>query len=352
MIKKLANAVILVFIGLYSLSFLAPYIDPNKSWVIALLGLAFPYLFVVGIIISVFLFTGSNRLKWLLIFVLAPGIFKMSLFYRFGSTEKTSSDTSEISILSYNVRSFNRYRWIESDQITPEIISLVADKNPDVFFIQEFYASSPEIRDSLVESIKTKCKLPYYASFQSRANGKANGLYTFSRYPIDDVSEEKFNKGGVNGILACSILFKGKKIRLLNFHLQSYQLTTAEETKLEKEQRIKNAFYKLRNGLKNRSSQVKMLREKVLSYSLRGPLICGGDLNDTPHSYAYRSLTDFLYDSYNEAGHGEGKTYAGKLPGFRIDYVLHNDKLKAVHYQSIKEKKSDHYPILVGLKLE
>lgn len=351
MIKKLGYAAIIAFAVTYCLSFFAPFVSPSSSWIIALLGLAFPYLFTLGLFLAVVLFANSNKLKWLLIFILAPGFLKISLFYRFNEVDKPSLKDADISVLSYNVRSFNRYKWIDSEDIHSDIAKIVKEANPDVLFLQEYYAANKEEHQKIIKAFAEECQLKYHFGYAQKPDGKYSGLFIFSKYPLSKTQASAFSKHMVNGIIEANIRLGDKDLRLINFHLASYQLNTQEEEKLEKDERLKSAIYKLRNGLTNRSTQVELLRQKILESSLSRAVIAAGDLNDTPHSYAYRNLSDFLIDSYRESGSGEGKTYVGKLPGFRIDYIFHSDQLYSLSYKTIRQVKSDHYPVLAQLSV-
>ena len=55
--------------------------------------------------------------------------------------------------------------------------------------------------------------------------------------------------------------------------------------------------------------------------------------------------TKELNDAFIEKGTGFGRTYAGKWPQFRIDYILHDKKLKCLTYKRSDETHTDHYPI-------
>ena len=103
-------------------------------------------------------------------------------------------------------------------------------------------------------------------------------------------------------------------------------------------------IWKLRKSFILRSKQVHNLATHIAACPY--PVILAGDFNDTPTSYTYHQLTIGLFDSFKEAGNElfEG-TYAGKLPSFRIDYILHTREFQALTYKKIDVELSDHYPI-------
>ena len=76
-----------------------------------------------------------------------------------------------------------------------------------------------------------------------------------------------------------------------------------------------------------------------------------GDLNDTPFSYTYQQLGNLLNDQFKAKGLGVGITYAGKLPGLKIDYIFADDNFNALSHQIIRTKISDHFPVISRMKL-
>lgn len=82
------------------------------------------------------------------------------------------------------------------------------------------------------------------------------------------------------------------------------------------------------------------------------PVIVCGDFNDTPVSYAYRKVKGELKDAFVEAGWGISNSYNGELPSFRIDYILHDKKFKAVNYSRDRVVYSDHFPVRCRLSME
>ncbi|MBL4655878.1 MAG: hypothetical protein JKY33_08665 [Bacteroidia bacterium] len=74
-----------------------------------------------------------------------------------------------------------------------------------------------------------------------------------------------------------------------------------------------------------------------------------GDFNDTPSSYAYEQISKHLTDNFDKGNFGLGATYAGELP-IRIDYILNSKSITATKQQIIKEKFSDHYPLVCSFE--
>jgi endonuclease/exonuclease/phosphatase family metal-dependent hydrolase len=93
-----------------------------------------------------------------------------------------------------------------------------------------------------------------------------------------------------------------------------------------------------------------MIRRKIEESPY--PVIVCGDFNDTPSSYAYRETKGWLKDAFVQSGRGIGLTYTGKLPSFRIDYILYNKKFRSYNFKIHKIPYSDHFPISCDLKLK
>ena len=65
------------------------------------------------------------------------GYNEWNLFYKFPNTSFKKSG-SVLSVMSYNVRLFNKYRWIDKPNISEEIEKLILEEDPDIVCIQEY----------------------------------------------------------------------------------------------------------------------------------------------------------------------------------------------------------------------
>ena len=80
-------------------------------------------------------------------------------------------------------------------------------------------------------------------------------------------------------------------------------------------------------------------------------LVCG-DFNDTPISYAHRTIQGPLKDAYAASGCGVGVTYNENFFWFRIDNILHSANMKPINCTVDKVRYSDHYPLWCYLQLK
>ncbi|MFN5355246.1 MAG: endonuclease/exonuclease/phosphatase family protein, partial [Bacteroidota bacterium] len=73
--------------------------------------------------------------------------------------------------------------------------------------------------------------------------------------------------------------------------------------------------------------------------------------NDTPFTYTYRTAKGDLVDAFVEKGTGFGGSYTELPIPLRIDYVLHSDDITTESFAMQRNRLSDHYPLIVGLRL-
>jgi len=59
-----------------------------------------------------------------------------------------------------------------------------------------------------------------------------------------------------------------------------------------------------------------------------------------------------MKDAFVEAGSGLGGTYNGKMPSYRIDYILCNEDFEVLSYEKGNVDYSDHYPVWAELSWE
>jgi endonuclease/exonuclease/phosphatase family metal-dependent hydrolase len=77
-----------------------------------------------------------------------------------------------------------------------------------------------------------------------------------------------------------------------------------------------------------------------------------GDFNDSPSSYAYRTVKGKMKDAFAESGSGLGRTYVGTMPSFRIDYMLYDPSFSAYNYYAKAFEFSDHKMISCTIRLK
>jgi hypothetical protein len=171
------------------------------------------------------------------------------------------------------------------------------------------------------------------------------------------MEEIRFKDSG--NIAICTDIVRGKDtIRIFNVHLQSYKIDPDQYDIIdspgineEKDIReIRELGLKYKKAMQLRALQARFVRKKIDETPY--PVIVCGDFNDTPSSYAYRKTRGRLRDAFVRSGKGIGQTYVGKLPSFRIDYILHSSTLKSYNFKIYNVRYSDHLPVSCGLVLK
>ncbi len=260
--------------------------------------------------------------------VLLLGYDSVSTLYRFSSPEKISGHN--ISVMSYNVRLFNLYNWIETPNVEQEIQEFVKKENPDVIAFQEFHPH------------KNLNFSGYPYRYESLSGKKAKyGQAIFSKYKIVDKGGIKFSKTNNKAIYA-DILKGGDTIRVYNIHFQSMQINS--NTKELSEQNTEYLVKRIGQRFEMQQEQAKTVLQHQEKCNYKKIVL--GDFNNTAYSYIYKQFKKAKYkDAFELAGNGFGKTYDFKFFPLRIDFILLSDYMEVSSFKNYSSKYSDHYPI-------
>ncbi|RFZ81774.1 endonuclease [Mucilaginibacter terrenus] len=343
------------------ISYLAPYTDPRKVWVIAFFGLAYPPLLLFNFIMIVYWMV-RGRLYFLLSLITVIVGYKILLNnvgFRWNSNEPRTANSNAIRIMTYNAHEFKRYGSDNDISTKHEILQLIAENDPDVLGIQEFYTRKRGQYD-MIDSIKKIMKSEFYYFEPFSVNyDQAEGMAIFSRYPI-------FNFGLIalsgkttgNQCLFADIQKGDKKIRIYSMHLQSIRFEPEDYKYLgdvsKKGKANMSATKRLGSKLKaaflKRAEQVYTVKDHAKQCPY--PYIYSGDFNDTPASYAVNVMATGMKNTFREKGTGIGRTYNGDFPNYQIDYIMASPHFDVKGYQIIQKKLSDHYPVTADLLLK
>jgi len=325
------------------LSYISPYISPTIFWPISFLGLIFPILFIINFLFLVYWFVGLKKQIWANMIVLLIGLQYFGDYI--GTHPKKSNDTSTIKVLSYNVRIFNAYKWIPNLE-KETIFNFFRNEKADILCIQEFYA--PEKIPDLDYDFK-------HIGLQTRKSQWHMAIY--SNYPQINKSTVNIKGKRMNNTCIYSdIVILNDTVRVYNIHLASnffknsdYSFLTETTIKKEKIKKgIISIIKRLKISYQKRAEEVLTIKEHMSNSPF--PIIVCGDFNDTPLSYAYRKIKGDLVDSFSACGKGFGESFV-KIPGLRIDYIMHDKSFKSFNYQEQEEVLSDHYAISCEIKL-
>jgi endonuclease/exonuclease/phosphatase family metal-dependent hydrolase len=287
-------------------------------------------------------------------------ILTKTIGFRTQSSSNFTEGENTLKIMSYNVHHFKKFGSELEAGSSSEVLKLIADENPDVLGLEEFFTRKRgkyNFKDSILKILKTK---HYYYDTALDNDYESTGVAIFSKYPIiknGDLSIEKEDNG--NKAIWVDIQKGSRVIRVYVVHLASIALQ-AEDYSFIKEVKSdintgkdvsssKRIMRKLKNAFIKRSKEVQVLKNAINQTQL--PVILMGDFNDTPASYCVNTIGKDLKNSFQEKGSGLGITYNGDAPNFQIDYVFTSPSFKIDGYKIIKKEFSDHYPIRVNVSL-
>jgi len=262
---------------------------------------------------------------------LAISLQEWQLLYQF---ENRGIPTSKgLNVMSYNVRSFNRFKWLEDDNVSSSIESFVNETNADVICFQEFSRDqAPSFKDYPYQVFK-----PYVK------DGKI-GSSIISKYPLVNSKVISF-EGSQNGGIQSDLIWKKDTLRFYNLHFESFQLNRGDSlissNYSEKIRRKLEAVFKIQ---KEQVSQF-----NTLSQSSPYPEVICTDLNNNAFSVPYKLLSKSRVDSFTEAGTGLGATYYFSSLPLRIDFIFTSKALTVIDYETHEVKLSDHRPISAKL---
>jgi endonuclease/exonuclease/phosphatase family metal-dependent hydrolase len=343
---------IIIALGLLG-TYLSTHISPNTIPYLSLLGLAYP-IFIWSILSFSFLWL-FTRYKYLLfnILIFLLGLNHFNDFFTYNNSTTIHSSTA-LKLTSYNVRIFNFYDLKENINTRNNIFNFIKSEHSDIYCFQEFYhqqsPSNFKTRDTLITFLDTK---NYHERYTHEMTGKKFfGLATFTKFPIVNKGGISFSNDANNYCIYTDIL-KGKDtLRIFNAHIGSIRLNGDDlnlfkdinkESIDKKEEQLKGIVQRLVLAFQKRAVQI----EKIMGEVKKSPhpsILCG-DFNDTPVSYCYKQITKQLNDAFNETANGTGKTYIGKIPSNRIDYIFHTDHLTPYEFKVHDVDYSDHKPI-------
>ncbi len=335
---KLINKIIFLINSIVAfallLSYLLPYVSPKTFPLLSVLSLTVPVFIVINLIFLVYWIILLNKRLILSLVVLILGFSHVSSLYKLGGKSSESEDA--LTLLSYNVRSFNRYGWIASKSIPKDISEFVKEEGVDIFCAQEYH-TKPGLDFS---------QYPYKFEDFNNDNGEL-ALVIFSKYPIINKGSFGFKKTA-NNIIFSDIVVKKDTIRVYNAHLQSHKIGAitnglADEDSQKLLKRIQVSFEK-------QQGQAEMLIKHMHTSPYKNVVM--GDFNNTAYSYVYNKIkSEGLQDAFKEAGSGFGKTFEFDLFPLRIDFILVPEDFEVLAFKNFDLELSDHYPIFSRVRL-
>jgi len=347
LIRALVIASYIVATVSWLLCLSAYYIDPAHWKLPVVFSFGFLILLLPQILMG--LYGVLARKKWVIIPVvlILLGWPQLTVSWQLGlpSGAKQATD-NEISVTSFNLKRFHNLPIRNEAEIDRLIKKVHFHKKlkADIVCFQESFG----YRKLVLKHVLKQVDYPYhYSNFY--------GNTIFSKFPIiKEHYDPLTNKH--NGLIYVDIV-KGKDtIRVFDIHLQSLHFGDAQFEAINSPlsndvHAVRRLMGKVARGSIERQKQVKMVKQYITDSPY--PVILCGDLNSPPTSYTYRQFSGLLQDSFVEAGSGISTTYAGPIPGLRIDYIFSDRKKFSAqqYWVDYEEGYSDHFPVKTVLKI-
>lgn len=317
------------------LSYVLPYVFPKKFPLISVLSLTVPVFIMVNAVFMLYWLLQLKRQFLLSFLILLVGYKYVGAMYRLSGVSE-SSEEGAIKLMTYNVRIFNAYNWLESEDVPEKIIELVNKESPDVLCVQEFHHKQEDAFNR---------NYPYQFIKYTTTKNKT-GQAIFSRYPIVERGSLEFPKTGNNAVFV-DIVKERDTVRIYNLHLESLHMVPAKEHIIVENpemlyKRMGKAF-----ALQHDQVEIFDAHRKACKYKI----VVAGDFNNTPYSYVYKRIKGGMNDTFIEKGNGFGRSYDFDYFPLRIDFILTDPDIKILAHKNYKEKLSDHYPVMATFKL-
>lgn len=348
-----------VFVTAIVLSYLSNFINPNFIWIFSFFGILYPLFLIANLFFILVWIYLRKPYFFLSLFVILLGCGHIGKYLQFSFTDSDSINNRAINILSFNVQNFSKeHSGVFNKEVQEKTFQFLEEQNADIVCIQEYSYAGENIYASHAQLKKRLRSNNYlYESYFKPGQGKVVGLVSFSRYPIvgkgifDMEDTRKF------GIFT-DLKIHHDTIRVYNIHLESIRLNaddyiyltsnSTRETDYKGNARL--VVKKMIMAYKKRARQVDVLQKHIKDSPY--PIIISGDFNDTPVSYTYHQLASNYQDAFACKGSGIGNTLIGKIPAFRIDYVLYDKSFTPLSYEEINIELSDHYPIKSSFSIQ
>lgn len=263
---------------------------------------------------------------------------------------KADNSKPQLLVLTMNVTEFN---W-QYGNSPSQSLRYILDQNADIVVIQEGLVYFPfeklaPVKPMLEELYK---KYPY----------RKKPFYDvgiLSKYPFTELQSPILARDSLNYFIkAWDVEAPGGEIRVINMHLSSLRFTNNDSKILDamrrpsgRKRRIKSVVHKLDHGFRTHVRQSAAVRRLI--DETEGDVLVMGDMNDTPGSFAYRTVCGKdLHDAWADAGFGPVYTFHAHHLYVKIDHIFYRGALRPLSCRRDKAGDSDHYPLVAVFQRE
>lgn len=326
-------------------------INPEYMAISAVVNMSFPIWLIGNCIILVLDLIFKRRFTFIPIaaFILSGG--PLLTFFPLNITGSSISNEEKpyiFKVLNYNVLNFKNMQGTYPSDTNPTI-SYILSTDADIVCLQECEYLQPlqkyHVAKSQIDSLKQR--YPYHKVGLS-------GQSILSKFPFTSINLG-IDRSDEYDIAAYLVEANNRILTIYNVHLRSMGFTGEDKklyrdlTNMENKENLSQIkpqlISKLNKAAQHRSHQAQLLKAHIDKTG--GNVIVCGDFNDTPNSYAIRTISgDCLRDAYAENAFGPTITYHANRFYFRIDHVLYKGAFDAIDIKRNDQKYSDHYSLL------
>ena len=335
----------LLVIALTMLLLGMPYLSPESAGALYFLSFIALPLMALNLLMAVL-----SRKVWRWVFV-ALCIISLPLYGKYipsWQKQGAANDNGTFSLVSFNADNF-LYDYDIMQQATAYICRL----SPDIICLQE----RPHPSEMSWDRIRSQFTDYPYVVLNSRDDNVLN-LALLSRHPLSNLQEHYF-EDTLNKYITVDVNVGGRKLRIFNVHLQTTGIQVTDSNLRAREvvppmyrddlgdeksayEERKEHVMDILQACKKNTTYRNVQAHEILEEIDRSPypIILCGDFNDTPSSYAVRTIGRSLRDvSCRWPFVGTFQRMHGLM---KIDYVFCSDKLECLTYQLIANSWSDH----------
>jgi endonuclease/exonuclease/phosphatase family metal-dependent hydrolase len=366
--RRYTKTAFLVFNILAAIAFLlasfAHYFNPQKWWLISILGLGYGFIIITLIAFIFFWLFFKKRYILISLVALAIGWEGISVFFAFHNPDKFdyTKSAKSLRVVHWNVGRFTEWKRNNNkgSQTRLKMLDMLKEQNADVLCLQEFFHSKDKTYYDNLNYFINELGYPYYYySWDNDGYLQWVGNIVFSRYPIIDSGMIRFPRPTFpESLLHADVLFNSDTIRFYTTHLQSVQFRKNDFEKIEQIKRTdgevvensKTIFGKLKRALFLRKIQADVVKETIAGSP--HPYVLTGDFNDVPNSYTYYTIKGKeLNDAFLQTEFGIGRTYTDISPTLRIDYILTTKNIGVQQFNRVEKVLNDHHMLVADITL-
>ena len=334
------------------MAYAAQHISPGRFWPLIFFGIAFPFILLLQFIVTATWFLRSYRVGLINLAIVLVGWNPLWRTFSFHCSKAPESDSATFKVMTYNVRLFDYYNWSRNIHTRHWMYDFLKNQQPDILCMQEFFHDNTGYFPTLdtlreVNSIKHM----HLENYQKLKVNQMWGMATLSRFPIVGKGRIEFPNTFGNMAIFTDLLIHTDTVRVYNIHLQSVRFNwddykvidkLVDKGELKDYPEGKRLLIRVHDATVRRTAQAELVAAHIAQSPY--PVIVCGDLNDTPVSYTYRTVSNGLYDTFAEGGCGMGSTYT-KLPFLRIDHVFHSPTFESYGHTVHPWELSDHFAV-------